>query len=194
MKFNSTVLLSSRGYILLVTPLGAYGVYGLIVNEINEGIISIKSLKNYILSIWGLNSAYKVKYRPPPMGVPSGLALGLYFTIYPSSCHKEDKCWTYKLLFLHLFIHTMLKLYCAHLRHKLELQICWCLLYLFCFFCCTFQHNSLLDTVLDYCLVACVSSHMSHVTCHMSSDDSHFSPVSWHMSYVTCHLPPVTYH
>ena len=42
-KLNSTVLPSSKGYILQYTP---YGEYKLIVNEINHGIISIIILKN----------------------------------------------------------------------------------------------------------------------------------------------------
>ena len=49
-KLKSTVLPSSGGYILQYTP---YGVYGLIVNEINEGIISIFILKNDILPVLG---------------------------------------------------------------------------------------------------------------------------------------------
>ena len=53
----------------------------LIVNEINEGIIGILFLKNYELPVLGLDSGYKVKYNPPPLGVPSGG--GLYLTVYP---------------------------------------------------------------------------------------------------------------
>ena len=68
-EINSTVLPSSEGYI------SQYRVYGLIVNENNEGIISIISLKNYMLPVLGLNSGYKVKYSPPPLGVPSGFSL-----------------------------------------------------------------------------------------------------------------------
>ena len=43
---NSMVLPSSKGYISQYTSLE---VYGLIINEINEGIISIMILKNDIL-------------------------------------------------------------------------------------------------------------------------------------------------
>ena len=42
----------------------------------NEGIIIIIILKNDILSVLGLDSGYTVKYSPPPLGVPSGFALG----------------------------------------------------------------------------------------------------------------------
>ena len=60
-----------------------YGVYGLVVNEINEGIISIIILKNDILPVLGLDSGCTVKYSPCPLGVPSGTHSGggLYFTI-----------------------------------------------------------------------------------------------------------------
>ena len=69
LKFNSTVIPSSEGYISHYTP---NGVYWLIVNEINEGIISIIILKNDILPVLGLDAGYLAKYCPPPWGVPSG--------------------------------------------------------------------------------------------------------------------------
>ena len=63
LKVNSNILPSSEGY----TPLG---VYGLIVNEINDVIINITILKNYILPVLRLDSGYTVKYSPSPSGVP----------------------------------------------------------------------------------------------------------------------------
>ena len=46
------------------------------VDEINEGIISITVLKTDILPVLGLNLGDTVKYSPLPSGVPSGFALG----------------------------------------------------------------------------------------------------------------------
>ena len=51
------------------------GVYELIVNEINEGIMSIIIPKNDILPVLGINLGSTVKESPPPFKVPSGLAL-----------------------------------------------------------------------------------------------------------------------
>ena len=53
------------------------GVHKL-VNEINEGIISILILKNNILPVLGLILGYTVKYSPLPLGVPEGKAQGNY--------------------------------------------------------------------------------------------------------------------
>ena len=44
------------------------GVYGLIVNENNEGIISIIILKNDILPVLGLNLGYMFKHSPQAEG------------------------------------------------------------------------------------------------------------------------------
>ena len=73
LKLNSTVVPSSNGYISQYTP---SGVYMLIVNEINEIIISIIILKYDILPVLVLSSGYTVKYSFPPSGVSSGFALG----------------------------------------------------------------------------------------------------------------------
>ena len=53
-------------------------------------------VKNYIMSVLGLDSGYTVKYNPFPPRVPSGLALGnsfrqrVYLTVYPSSRPNTD--------------------------------------------------------------------------------------------------------
>ena len=84
LKLNSKVLPSSKGYSSQYTP---YGVYRLIVNEINEGISSIIILKNVILPVLGLNLGYTVKYRPLSLGIPLGSPSGtpsgggLYLTV-----------------------------------------------------------------------------------------------------------------
>ena len=57
-------------------PVVPQGVYRLIVNEIYKGIFFITILKNDILLVLRLNSGFTVKYRPLPLGVPSGFALG----------------------------------------------------------------------------------------------------------------------
>ena len=75
LKLNFTILASSKVYISRYT---SYGVYGLIVDENNERIISIIFFKNVILAILGLNSEYEVKHSPPSLGVPSGFALRNY--------------------------------------------------------------------------------------------------------------------
>ena len=49
-----------------------------------------------ILSVFGLNLGYTVKFNPLPSGVPSGFALGnsfrqgLYVTVYPLSRPNTD--------------------------------------------------------------------------------------------------------
>ena len=53
---------------------------GLILDEINEEIVTIMIFENYLLSILGLNSGFTVKYNPSPFEVPSGK--GLYLTLY----------------------------------------------------------------------------------------------------------------
>ena len=49
-------------------------MYGLIVDEIYEGIVIIIIIKNDILPVLGLDSGYTVKYSPWPLKVPSGFA------------------------------------------------------------------------------------------------------------------------
>ena len=46
------------------------GVYGLIVNEINDEVIIITIIKIDIRPVLGLDSGYAVKYSPLPSGVP----------------------------------------------------------------------------------------------------------------------------
>ena len=58
LKSNSLVFPRSKGYISQHTP---YGVYGLIVYEMNEVNIILIIVKNYIMSVWGLDSGYMVK-------------------------------------------------------------------------------------------------------------------------------------
>ena len=66
LKLNSSVLPSSKGYISQYTP---YGVYGLIVNEINEVIVSLMIVKMIYCQI------YPFAFR----------SSGVYLTVYPSS-------------------------------------------------------------------------------------------------------------
>ena len=77
LRFYSFNITSQRGYISQYTPLG---VYGLIVHEINQVNIILMIVKNYIMSVLGLDSGYTVKYTPSPSGVPQGFALGNSFS------------------------------------------------------------------------------------------------------------------
>ena len=55
---------SNRTTALSAAAIQLWGVYGIIVNECNEGIISIIFFKNDILPLLGLDLGYTVKYSP----------------------------------------------------------------------------------------------------------------------------------
>ena len=90
LKLISSVLPSSKGYISQYTPQGAYKR---IFNDVNQVIISLMIVKNYIGFVLGLKSGYTVKYT---LRLPSGFALGnssgkgTYLTVYPSSHPNTD--------------------------------------------------------------------------------------------------------
>ena len=93
MKIQLFSISFKRGVYFIVLALGSIRS---IVNDINDGIISIQ-----ILSVSGLNSQYTDKYSHFPLKISRGFTLGnslckgLYLTGYPLSCPNTDTGWAF---------------------------------------------------------------------------------------------------